>query len=676
MKKPNHLINEKSPYLQQYVYNPVDWYPWGRAAVDRAKNERKPVFLSIGYSGCHWCHVMEKESFEDEEGAVVLNRSFICIKVDREERPDIDAVYMKVCQMLNGQGGWPLTIILTADQKPFHAGMYLPKETKNGLRGLLELLKQVEEEWRTNQEKLVTTAEKISAFAKKEMDREREEGKVEFSLLEKGYRELCTVFDEANGGFYDAPKFPMPHQLLFLMEYAKKTGDNVSIYMVEKTLTNMYLGGIFDHVGGGFSRYSTDKTWLVPHFEKMLYDNALLILAYAKAYEMTGDDLYEYVAARTIAYVLAELRSAEGGFYCGQDADSDGEEGAFYLFTPTEISMVLGKGAGEEWNAFYGVTENGNFKYSNILNLIGKKDYRKERLFESSREKLYKYRKERLELGTDDKILVSWNGLMIAALSVSATVFEEETFYICAKKAFAFLEENMCIGDGVFMARYKDGQVAHHATLSDYAYLCYGLLMMYEYSQDVSYLAKMSAYLKYMLEEFFDYDQGGFYLYGKHAEMLLLRPKECYDGALPSGNAVAAYVLQMAAEITGKEAFEICAKKQLAFLAGEIKDKPLNHTFGLLAMMREIYPKKQLVVVVSKAAKREEYMPVSALRQLLQEGVVVIVKTKENEAKLTGVAPFTMQYEIKKEGILYYYCEDHHCLAPVSDLSEVIKQLV
>ncbi|MBE5960440.1 MAG: thioredoxin domain-containing protein [Lachnospiraceae bacterium] len=674
MKKPNHLMNEKSPYLQQHIYDPIDWYPWGRAAFERAKNEDKPIFLSIGYSSCHWCHVMKQESFEDDEVARILNGSFLAIQVDREERPDIDAVYMKVCQILNGQGGWPLTVMMTADQKPFFADTYVPKESRNERKGLLELLKEVEKEWKINKEKIIATSEKISSFVKKEERKEIIPLEPEFGFVQKGYRSLCEAFDEENGGFYKAPKFPVPGQLMFLMEYARRTGDQVSIHMAKKTLTSMYRGGIFDHVGGGFCRYSTDSKWQIPHFEKMLYDNALLILAYARAYEMTGDSLYEYVAAKTISYVVSELLSPEGGFYCGQDADSDGEEGKFYLFTPTEICMVLGKGAGEEWNAFYHVTEKGNFHYSNVLNLTGNEDYRKAPLFDGPREKLCKYRKERLELGIDDKILVSWNGLMIAALSLSAAVFEKDAFYGWAKKVLAFLEDNMSMGDGALMARYKDGQVAHHGTLCDYAYLCFGLLMMYEYSQDVMCLSKMSAYLKYMIEEFFDFENGGFYLYGKHAEPLLLRPKEIYDGALPSGNAMAAYVLEMASEITGKEIFEVVAKKQLAFLSGIIKENPAGHAFGLLALMQEIYLKRQLVVVVSKPAKREEYMPESALRKLLREGVMVIVKTRENEAKLAGVAPFSMQYEIKKDGILYYYCENHSCMAPVSDLQDIIRQ--
>ena len=407
---PNQLLHEKSPYLIQHAENPVDWRPWGAAAFAAARREGKPVFLSVGYSTCHWCHVMAHESFEDPAVAEVLNRDFIAVKVDREERPDVDAAYMAACVAMNGSGGWPLTVLLTPEQKPFWAGTYLPKGQ------LLALLDRAAALWREDRAGLAAAGEELAAYLRKE--EAPRAGEPSKALLERAAKLLAENFDPRWGGFGPAPKFPMPHNLLFLLGYGEKTGRAEDTGMAERTLEAMYRGGLFDHVGGGFARYSTDGKWLVPHFEKMLYDNALLALAYAEAHARTGRALYARVARRTLDYVLRELRGPEGGFCCGQDADSEGVEGKFYVFASGELDAVLGRADGGAFRRWYGVTEAGNFEGKNVLNLLGNPDWEREpEGMEALREKVGAYRLGRAALHRDDKVLTAWNGLMLAALS-------------------------------------------------------------------------------------------------------------------------------------------------------------------------------------------------------------------------------------------------------------------
>ncbi|MCI6851120.1 MAG: thioredoxin domain-containing protein, partial [Clostridiales bacterium] len=453
----NRLKQEKSPYLMQHGENPVDWYPWCEEAFRKAAKEEKAVFLSIGYSTCHWCHVMAHESFEDQEVADLLNREFISIKVDREERPDIDAVYMSVCQAMTGSGGWPLTIFMTPEQKPFFAGTYFPKNGGYGRFGLMDLLDRVADLWKNNREELLRAGNQITAAINQ--GQTGNGSKPDRRLVERAYSQLAQRFDHKWGGFGAAPKFPTPHNLLFLMWYADTMQESSAMKMAEITLEDMARGGIFDHIGGGFSRYSTDEMWLAPHFEKMLYDNALLLIAYTKAYQHTRWACFADTAHRTARYILRELTSEEGGCYCGQDADSDGVEGKYYVFTPEEVKTVLGEENGDEFCRLYDITDAGNFEGKSIPNRIHTSengwDMNDPRL-----EKLYEYRINRTKLHKDDKILLSWNAWAMIALAKAGQVLEEPVYLNAAVRIHAFIERKMVTEHDRLYLRYRDGEAA------------------------------------------------------------------------------------------------------------------------------------------------------------------------------------------------------------------------
>ena len=651
----NRLQYEKSPYLLQHQENPVEWFPWGEEAFAKAGEEDKPIFLSIGYSTCHWCHVMAHESFEDEVVADILNRSFVCIKVDREERPDVDAVYMGVCQMMTGSGGWPLTIMMTAEQKPFFAGTYFPKYSRYGMPGLMELLAQVEKLWKTNRKKLLETGEKITEFLQREQLTELAAPTAE--LLEQGAAELLQRFDREWGGFGVAPKFPTPHNLLFLLRYGRETENEIILAAVEKTLEGMAQGGMFDHIGGGFSRYSTDEKWLVPHFEKMLYDNALLAYTYLKAYQQTGKEFYKDIAERTLAYVQHELTDEEGGFYSGQDADSEGVEGKYYVFKPQELGMLLGVDAAE-FCRYYHITEPGNFEGGSIPNRLGKEmEVRPEKIKESC-EKVFQYRKNRVALHKDDKILTAWNGLMIVAFAKAGFLLGNAACMAAAEKAAAFIEKRLTDKKGRLFLRYRDGDAAHMGQLDDYAFLAFGQLELYEATFTVKYLQK-AVRLAEMMTEWFGDEKGGLYLYGKDAEQLIQRPKETYDGAIPSGNAVAGYIFAKLAALTGEARWQKERDKQLAFLAGTAKAMPSSQCFALYAMGEVVYPTMELICVSAEKA------PSAAFRNFLRDrkeyGLTVLFKNKENKEELRKTAPFTAGYPIPEKGEVYYLCKGTTC---------------
>lgn len=518
MKKTNRLIHEKSPYLLQHAYNPVDWYPWSEEAFEKAKREEKPIFLSIGYSTCHWCHVMERESFEDEEVARVLNRDFVAIKVDREERPDVDHVYMTVCQAMTGQGGWPLTVLMTPEKKPFFAGTYFPKRSKYGRTGLLEILERVADAWKRKRTDLLQAGNRVTEAIRGNMD-PAVRGELSEEMLTGAYEQLSDQFDERYGGFGQSPKFPRPHDFLFLLRHWKRTGEERALQMVEKTLEAMRRGGIYDHVGFGFSRYSVDDRWHTPHFEKMLYDNALLAVAYLEAYQVTGKEAYARVAREIFTYVLRDMTSPEGGFYSAEDADSEGEEGKFYLWTPEEIREVLGAGMGRLFCECYGVTDAGNFEGKNILHQIGISlsavavrhgmgmDELEQKL-EEARRKLFQAREQRVRPHRDDKILTSWNALMIVALSRGARVLGERRYADAAEGAARFILKTLRRGDGRLLARYRDGEAAIPAFLDDYAFLAWGLIELYEATLRVEYLRRAADLAREMLDLFGD-DRGG-----------------------------------------------------------------------------------------------------------------------------------------------------------------------
>lgn len=665
-KEPNRLYSEKSPYLLQHAYNPVDWFPWGEEAFSKAKKEDKPIFLSIGYSTCHWCHVMAHESFEDPEIAALLNADYIAVKVDREERPDIDAVYMSVCQAITGQGGWPLTIIMTPEGNPFFAATYLPPRGQFHTPGLDMVLRSVTEQWKYEREKLLETGSQIQSFLA-ESAAQGESGTPERKRLSDAYADYRRRFDKKYGGFGSAPKFPTPHNLLFLLRYAEIHVSGDAMEMVERTLNQMYRGGIFDHLGGGFSRYSTDRAWLVPHFEKMLYDNALLAYVYLEAYQKFRKPVYRFVAEKTLDYMLRELRDETGGFYCGQDADSDREEGKFYLFSKEELENLLGMEDAAEFCDRFGVTAEGNFEGKNVLNLL-----RNETWLETPPEveemcrRVYEYRAGRNRLHKDDKILTAWNGLAAAAFAKAYAVLEEERYLTAANDCASFLSENM-ERDGRLLARYRKGDAGVAATLDDYAFYSYALLELYRIVYEATYLKKAVQLTEVMVDQFFDESRGGFYLNGRDAEQLIVRPKEFYDGAVPSGNSVAALVLLQLFRLTGDVKWQTLFQRQLTCLAGQIKAYPTGYGFALFVMQSALYPSRELLCACGKTTGTE----LGRIRRKAAENadLSVLVKTAGNGKILSEIAPFTADIPIPDGKNLFYLCAGGTCSAPTETLS-------
>ena len=658
----NKLANEKSPYLLQHKDNPVNWYPWGKEAFEKAKLEDKPIFLSIGYSTCHWCHVMAHESFEDTEIAELLD-DYVCIKVDREERPDIDSVYMSVCQTLTGAGGWPLTIIMTPEQKPFFSFFYFPKKKKYGQQGLGDLLRQILYLWREEREKLLDSSEKIISVLKQSQS--VESGEPEKTILNHGYRLFLQSFDSEFGGFGAAPKFPTPHNLLFLMRMYEAEKIPEALQMAEITLKAMADGGIFDHIGGGFSRYSTDKKWLVPHFEKMLYDNALLILAYLESFQLTKNPFYADVAKRTADYILTELTAPRGGFYCGQDADSDGVEGKYYVFTPDESIRVLGEQDGVRFCEEYDITEHGNFEGKSIPNRIGKNDKAWD-ADDIRLKRLCEYRRVRTQLHLDNKILLSWNAWTIMALARAGLILDNVRYMDAAVKTQNFILEKMTDEENRLFLRYCDGESAHAGQLDDYAVYTLSLIELYRATFEIGYLQEAVFRAKQMIHFFEDTENGGYYLTAHDAEVLITRPKETYDGAIPSGNAVAEMLLEKLASLTGDTLFREAADRQHTFMAGQIKKYPAAHGFSLMAMTELLYPHKELLCVGSELPK-ELFV---YLREHPAYDLSILFQSAENKEEMSEIAPFTTSYPIS-ENIVWYLCENGACHAPQSDFNQL-----
>lgn len=640
----NHLQNETSPYLLQHAENPVDWYPWGEAAFAKAKAEDKPVFLSIGYSTCHWCHVMAHESFEDAAVAALLNEHFVSIKVDREERPDIDSIYMAVCQALTGSGGWPTSIFMTPEQKPFFAGTYFPKTARYGSAGFLELLQAIADRWQSDRQPLTDSAEGVLAFLQ---EQETAQGSARAQLIDDAAAWFQQAFDAKYGGFGGAPKFPTPHNLLFLLTHAEKTGDETIRTMAETTLRQMYRGGMFDHIGGGFSRYSTDRMFLVPHFEKMLYDNALLLLAYCKAYAVTGKRLYLHVAEKTAAYVLREMTAPDGGFYSAQDADSDGVEGKYYVFTPDELIGLLGEEQGRAFNAYYDITARGNFEGKSIPNLLKNTDMTGE--FDASLPKVYDYRRSRTCLHLDDKILTAWNALMIAALAWLYRVSGKHAYLDAAERAQHFADTALSEGDALF-ASFRDGKRGAPGFLDDYAFAAFAMLALYEATYQRAYLERAQRLCDRIFDDFADVEHGGFYLYGRNSEQLILRPKETYDGALPSGNSVFAYVLVRLHLLTGAARDFARAQRQLDFLSGAAGRAPAGHCMFLLALSDFLEPPETIRVVPAP-----------------DDELTDLACSVPFRAAVTVLEP-SPEYPLLNGRTTYYICKNHSCQPPTNEL--------
>ena len=670
---PNHLIGEKSPYLQQHAHNPVDWYPWGDTAFRRAGEEHKPVFLSIGYATCHWCHVMAHESFEDEHIATLLNSHFIAVKVDREERPDIDSVYMTACQQMTGQGGWPLTIIMTPDKKPFFAGTYFPRTSRAGMTGLFELLEKVTRLWQEQRQTLIDAAERLTECLDVPPDVSRE-GTADRSLLREGYEGLEKSFDPMNGGFGKAPKFPTPTMLMFLLRFWKRTGSAQALFMVEETLEGMRCGGIHDHLGGGFHRYSTDTQWRVPHFEKMLYDQALLLMAFTEAWLATKKPVYRETAEAIITYVTRDLLSPEGAFISAEDADSPAGEGAFYLWTREELDAMLGPRDGLSAARLFHVQPEGNFFSAetgagkNILFLDAEcvKTGEDQERIAAIRDILFAGRQKRPRPQRDNKILTDWNGLMIAALAQSSRAFGTPEYYHAAKTAMRFIQDRLQAGDGGLLHRWCDGEAAIPAFADDYAFIIYALIELYETSFDPAWLEGSRVLNRYLKEHFADNYGTGFFTTSEKGDILIVRKKEIYDGAIPSGNSIILTNLLLLGHLTGDPAYEEQASLLADSFAGTIRRSPSAYSAFLCGLDHLIGPAVD-IVIIGEASDSVAKEMIRLIHDTYCPSVTLHVRAPSQASDpLDDLAPFTRSMIAREGKTTAYVCSGRTCSDPIT----------
>ncbi len=681
----NRLIEEKSPYLLQHAHNPVDWLPWGEEAFRKAAAEDKPVFLSIGYSTCHWCHVMERESFEDEEMARLLNEHVVSIKVDREERPDVDSVYMTVCQALTGSGGWPLSIFMTPDRKPFFAGTYFPKHGRMGMPGLVDIISHVSDLWKNNREQVLRASEEITGA----IQPRRPTGKtsaLDRGTLEKAYRQLEKSFDAKWGGFGGAPKFPTPHRLTFLLRWMRRSPESSATEMVEKTLDAMRDGGLFDQIGFGFHRYSVDEKWLVPHFEKMLYDQALLAMAYTEAFQATGRERHGRVAGEIFEYVLRDMTDPRGGFYSGEDADSEDEEGRFYVWRPEEVVGILGKSSGDLFCRYFNITSSGNFEHrTSIPHIVtpapafadanGMEVEELESLIEEGRQKLFAARKTRVHPFKDDKVLTSWNSLMIVALAKGYQALRDRAYLEAATNAADFILDVMRRDSGTLYRRYRQGEVAHHGYLDDYAFFSWALLELYESTFDVRYLEEALRTAEAMVSLFQDERDGGFFYTARDVEDLIVRDKELYDGAIPSSNSVAGLVLLRLARMTGDAAWEQRAEKLFQAFACLVGDYPSAYTQFLNALDFALGPSREIVIAGASRDPATEAMVDVIYSKFAPNRVVMLREEGEKGRRLAALSEYVAPFRQGDDGPAAYICESYACKQPITDV-EILEATI
>jgi uncharacterized protein YyaL (SSP411 family) len=689
-KKANNLIKQKSPYLQQHAYNPVDWFAWENEAFEKAAKEDKPIFLSIGYSTCHWCHVMEKESFEDEEVAGLMNNTFISIKVDREERPDIDNIYMLVCQMLTGSGGWPLTIIMTPDKKPFFAGTYFPKEDRFGRMGMLSLVKKIDTIWKNNRDQILKSADEITAIVESS-GKNSAANELDTTIFDNAFGEFSKRFDEDFGGFGTAPKFPTPHNLSFLLRYFKRKKDKTALMMVEKTLLEMRKGGIHDHIGFGFHRYSTDRRWFVPHFEKMLYDQALLVNAYRETFLITHNTFYKETAEEILQYVLRDMTSEQGGFYSAEDADSEDEEGKFYLWTYKEIKEILTEDEFKLFTDAYNVSLKGNWleenqtgeNQTNILNItknlsglskefeIGEDELKLK--LESSRKKLFHEREKRVHPFKDDKILTDWNSLMISAFAKSYQAFGKKIYKEAAEKSAKFITENLINSDGGMLHRFRNDEASIKGNIDDYAFFIAALLDLYESTFKTDYLNLAFKLNKDMIYLFQDEKDGGFYFTGSDSEKLLIRQKEIYDGAIPSGNSIALLNLLRISRFTGDTLYENLASQLSKAFSGIVYNSPSGFTQFLSSLDFAYGPSNEIIIASNKNADEVNSFT-DLINMKFLPNKILILANEEIKRKITSM-DYLKNYNMKNGKTTVYICENFKCEEPITDLSELEKYL-
>jgi uncharacterized protein len=687
--KPNRLVHEKSPYLLQHAGNPVNWYPWGDEAFNQAKKDDRPIFLSIGYSTCHWCHVMAHESFEDPGIAALLNGHFICIKVDREERPDIDSVYMTACQQMTGQGGWPLTIFMTPERKPFLTATYIPKTSRFGMTGLDSLLANIITLWRERRDDIYASADGIASIVQHSSQTTHKRIIPGSDLLKQGYEALAGTFDPVSGGFGRAPKFPSPHTLIFLLRYWKRTGNERALSMVEKTLGEIRKGGIFDQVGFGVHRYSTDALWRVPHFEKMLYDQAMLVMAYTEAYQATKCLDYKKSAEEIITYVLRHMISPDGAFCSAEDADSPGGEGAYYTWTIPEIQEVLGTNDTAIAKKLYNLTQNGN--YCNADGDCGKnilyrthstedlaQSFRlSSQVFETHRESirthLFEARGARHRPERDDKVLTDWNALFCHALAQAALVFNEPRYIAAAVRAMEFVLTRVRTGDGGLMHRFRDGDAGIPAFADDYAFTIRALIALYETTFITRYLIVARELNAFFMAHFWDKEQGGFFTAGDRAETLLVRKKEYYDGAIPSGNSVAFENLVLLSRLTGDASLEEQASMLAQIFTGEMERSMASCAWFLAALDYALGPAHELVIVGEIGAPDTRAMLEAIRSEYLPSVTILLRQPCEQGDDLPAIAPFTKDFTMHDGKATAYVCYGHTCTMPVSDPEKVLE---
>ncbi|MEK6564194.1 MAG: thioredoxin domain-containing protein [Candidatus Omnitrophota bacterium] len=688
----NRLIKEKSPYLLQHAHNPVDWYPWADEAFAKAKKEDKPIFLSVGYSTCHWCHVMEEESYSNPEIAEILNRSFVAIKVDREERPDIDSIYMNAVQAMTGSGGWPLNVFLTPDKKPFYGGTYFPPGY------LKKLFLSIIDSWKNKRGEIAQSAGQLTNELKNLSIILKAQEVVPETVLDSAFERLSSEYDSTYGGFSIAPKFPSPHTLSLLSRYYYKTGNKKALEMVENTLSHMADGGIHDHLGGGFHRYSTDREWFLPHFEKMLYDQAMLAKAYLEAYQITKKEKYAQAARDIFDYVLKDMTSLEGGFYSAEDADSAPDskypekkkEGAYYVWTKSGIIDVLGKEAGELFSYHYGIKDNGNvvndprdeFERKNVLSISRTieetAEYFKKSLKDTgiilsvSKQKLFLEREKRLRPHRDDKVLTDWNGLMISSLALGGKILHEARYLSASKKAADFILNTLKTKDSGVLHRFRDDSAGIPGFLADYAFLIEGLLDLYEATFEVIYFKEAVNLAGEMTRLFEDKPAGGFFFSAADAELILeSRPKEYYDGALPSGNSMAALVLLRLNRMTLNKDFEYAAENSLKSIAANLSRAPTAFTQMLIALDYSLSPTKEIAIVSKKSSDTFVEQTTSLIYSNFLPNKILLFRSSSEDDPILSLASWTKEQSLIADRPAIYVCEKHTCNLPVTDLDKL-----
>jgi uncharacterized protein YyaL (SSP411 family) len=674
----NRLAGETSPYLLQHAHNPVDWYPWGPEAIARAQAEGRPIFLSIGYSACHWCHVMERECFEDPEIAALMNALYVNIKVDREERPDLDQIYMAAVQAFNdGHGGWPMSVFLTPELRPFYGGTYFPPRDARGMPGFPRVLRELEKAWRERRGEVDRIADGMTERLQAGTQGIPAGGELSAGLLDQAVRELARAFDPRDGGFGAAPKFPHPMDLKLLLRQHARTGDAHALHMVRQTLEKMARGGIYDHLGGGFARYSTDARWLVPHFEKMLYDNALLASTYLEAYQATGDPELARVARETMDYILDRMTTAEGGFCATEDADSEGEEGKYYVWSLAEIGAVLAPERAKTFAYVYDVTEGGNWEGQNILNLpktltqaakiLGRDEGELRAELAEDRARLLEVRERRVPPGKDTKVLTSWNGLMIGPLAEGSRVLKDERYLGAARKAAGFLLERLRTADGRLLHSYKDGKARFNGYLDDYANLIDGLTRLFEASGETRWVEAALELCGVMIAEFRDDEHGGFFYTGQSHEALIVRQRDSFDNATPSGNAMAATALLRLAALTGRDDLHAAGRKTLESVQGVLQHAPMAAGQSLIALDFLLAPAREFAVVSGGDAGEFRTALEAIAGRFLPHKVVAPAPGPPPE-ELVRRLPLLADRPAREGRVTTYICERFACREPVVGL--------